>query len=171
MKSRKVPFSGISSFTIIPKRVLAFERKSLLKIPNIADWFKSWIQSAISGILSLTSIELKISKSSFHSDFIGDWYSVQASFFCFFTVSIDSLSITSNSLAVAMLLSIIHSWNFFIQSKSCSHCSLSLLLYRSWEPEVEWPVGCVISTTWIIEGMCFSLANFSAFSYAETKEG
>ena len=50
-----------------------------------------------------------------------------------------------NSSSVEILFSSIHSLYRLLQSFSFSHCNRSSLLYRSWEPEVECPCGCVSS--------------------------
>ena len=64
------------------------------------------------------------------------------------------------SLAAALLLATpasaedrIHARMRCSPSASSSHCSRSADLYRSCEPEVEWPWGWVTSCTWKSAGM------------------
>jgi hypothetical protein len=70
------------------------------------------------------------------------------------TCFLASFSSSFNQSSVKWPMSIIHSRIFSRQSCSSSQSSLSFDLYRSCEPEVEWPCGCVISVTCISTGTC-----------------
>ena len=67
----------------------------------------------------------------------------QAAFLPSLTCFLMDFSISSNSSSEAIFPAIIHSRIFTLQSCSLSQFNLSSLLYRSWDPEVECPCGCV----------------------------
>ncbi len=87
------------------------------------------------------------------STFIGFWNMSQLFFLACFASSSAPAAILSSSSADAIPSEIIHSFIFLMGSFSSSHLSLSSFLYLSCEPDVEWPSGCVTSSTWKTTGL------------------
>ena len=119
-----------------------------------------WVSSLFPLHLSANSISSTTASSN--SFFIVAEKAFQALSLLSLTSCFASAFIWSNSSSEAILLDNIYSLNLTTQSYSTSHWSRSLLLYLSWDPEVECPWGWVISVTWTRTGTCCSLATLFA---------
>ena len=102
---------------------------------------------------------------------IGAWYVSQAVTRADSTAFRSSSANASSSAAVLIFSAIIHSRIFVIGSPDVSNASRSFVLYRSCEPLVECPCGCVISVTWISAGTCSRRTSAATSAYVSTSAG